>query len=250
MKLQACSPGFVDARDAILLADQNDTGGQNQCAIWKAFARRGLGFSADQGSSNSTSDGTQAFDMPSLCGLSPVHAWLGLKRPEDQGTQFDVRADLLKNGTLVASGVTRCITGLVRAPGQAKEAVVAWDPFSSVPAGTGDVLSLKLSARIGTNTDGSMCSGHPRASGLRLYYDAAKQPSRFDVTLDPNPSTDEYLHSDGGPCASGESAGVTTRFLDSSAPGPIAARCKDSSGVDFAGGNTWKEIGTWTMTLP
>jgi hypothetical protein len=72
MKLQPCSPGFVDGRDAILLADQALSGGQNQCLIWEAFANRGLGFSASQGSPNSTSDGTEAFDMPSFCSLLNV----------------------------------------------------------------------------------------------------------------------------------------------------------------------------------
>ena len=67
MKLQPCSPGFVDARDGILLADQNLTGGVNQCMIWEAFAGRGLGFSADQGSSGSATDGTEAFDIPQFC---------------------------------------------------------------------------------------------------------------------------------------------------------------------------------------
>lgn len=67
MKLQPCSPGFVDGRDAILAADLAVNGGVNQCAIWTAFARRGLGFSADQGSSSSTSDGTEAFDLPNAC---------------------------------------------------------------------------------------------------------------------------------------------------------------------------------------
>ena len=64
MALQPCSPGFVDGRDAILLADQNLYGGANQCTIWEAFARRGLGYSASQGSSGSRSDGTEAFDLP------------------------------------------------------------------------------------------------------------------------------------------------------------------------------------------
>lgn len=67
MKLQPCSPGFVDGRDAILVADQLLTSGQNQCLIWKAFARRGLGLSASQGSPNSTNDGTEAFDLPAVC---------------------------------------------------------------------------------------------------------------------------------------------------------------------------------------
>jgi extracellular elastinolytic metalloproteinase len=67
LKLQPCSSGFVDGRDAILLADQNLTGGDNKCAIWRGFAKRGLGKSADQGSSNSTQDGVEAFDLPRAC---------------------------------------------------------------------------------------------------------------------------------------------------------------------------------------
>ncbi|AFL79585.1 regulatory P domain of subtilisin-like proprotein convertases [Aequorivita sublithincola DSM 14238] len=64
LKLQPCSPGFVDGRDAILAADQALYGGAHVCAIWEAFARRGLGFSASQGSSSSKTDGTEAFDLP------------------------------------------------------------------------------------------------------------------------------------------------------------------------------------------
>lgn len=67
MTLQPCNPGFVDGRDAILLADQNNNAGANQCLIWDAFAKRGLGFSAIQGSSNNRSDGTEAFDLPTIC---------------------------------------------------------------------------------------------------------------------------------------------------------------------------------------
>ena len=65
--LQPCRPGFVDARDAILQADLLLTGGDHQCLLWEAFARRGLGLSADQGSPNSQSDGTEAFDVPQTC---------------------------------------------------------------------------------------------------------------------------------------------------------------------------------------
>lgn len=67
MKLQKCSPGFVDGRNAILLADQILTGGSNQCFIWSGFAKRGLGKSAIQGSSASVTDGSQAFDLPAEC---------------------------------------------------------------------------------------------------------------------------------------------------------------------------------------
>ncbi|MDT0555096.1 M36 family metallopeptidase [Patiriisocius hiemis] len=65
MKLQPCSPGFVDGRDAIFAADQALYGGANECFLWDAFAKRGLGINADQGSSNDRSDGTESFETPS-----------------------------------------------------------------------------------------------------------------------------------------------------------------------------------------
>jgi extracellular elastinolytic metalloproteinase len=61
MKLQPCRPGFVNGRDAILQADVNLTGGANQCEIWRAFVKRGLGVNASQGSPFSSADGTQDF---------------------------------------------------------------------------------------------------------------------------------------------------------------------------------------------
>ena len=61
MKLQPCSPGFIDARDAILQADQLLYAGRYHCAILTAFARRGMGTDARQGSSGSTSDQTVGF---------------------------------------------------------------------------------------------------------------------------------------------------------------------------------------------
>ncbi len=67
LKLQPCSPGFVTGRDAILQADQVNNGGANQCLIWNAFAKRGLGYSASQGSSGSRSDGVEAYDVPAAC---------------------------------------------------------------------------------------------------------------------------------------------------------------------------------------
>ena len=72
MGLQACSPGFADGRDAILAADELLYGGANKCLIWSAFARRGLGFSADQGSTFDATDGTSGFDLPPVCLIAVV----------------------------------------------------------------------------------------------------------------------------------------------------------------------------------
>jgi hypothetical protein len=64
MKLQNCQPGFVDGRDAILEADMLANDGANQCLIWEVFANRGLGWSAEQGSSLRRDDQVEAFDLP------------------------------------------------------------------------------------------------------------------------------------------------------------------------------------------
>ena len=56
MKLQPCSPGFIDGRNAILQADQILYNGAYSCAIREAFRRRGMGAFASQGSSGSVTD--------------------------------------------------------------------------------------------------------------------------------------------------------------------------------------------------
>ena len=64
MKLQKCSPGCVDGRDAILKADTLLYGGSHSREIWTAFARRGLGYSASQGSNALIKDAQGAYDLP------------------------------------------------------------------------------------------------------------------------------------------------------------------------------------------
>jgi extracellular elastinolytic metalloproteinase len=70
LKLQPCSPGFLDARDAILAADDILYGGIHKCAIWSAFAKRGMGIKASQGSSYSTTDQVSNFDVPNGVSLA------------------------------------------------------------------------------------------------------------------------------------------------------------------------------------
>ena len=112
--------------------------------------------------------------------------WIGLKNSDDQGTNFDLRAELLKNGTVIASGETRCITGVTRNADKAKEVTVPLSPIATGNVVAGDVLSLKISTRIGTNPNGTKCAGHSNAVGLRLYYDGTTRPSRFGAAIPQN----------------------------------------------------------------
>ena len=74
LKLQPANPSFVQARDAILQADMINNGGANSRAIWTAFARRGLGFSADAGPNGNTLNITTAFDLPPELGAIRLDA--------------------------------------------------------------------------------------------------------------------------------------------------------------------------------
>jgi extracellular elastinolytic metalloproteinase len=83
MALQRCSPGFVDGRDAIILADELINNGANECLIWEVFARRGLGFEARQGSTNNRSDQVEDFGVPQKC-------WTGLNQNMKEENQLMV----------------------------------------------------------------------------------------------------------------------------------------------------------------
>lgn len=67
LKLQPCNPTFLEARDAILLADMVNNGGVNQCRIWEAFTKRGMGENADDGGNHNSVAVTANFDPPLQC---------------------------------------------------------------------------------------------------------------------------------------------------------------------------------------
>jgi thiol-disulfide isomerase/thioredoxin len=112
--------------------------------------------------------------------LSNLHAWVGLKNSDDQGTRFDLRAEVYRNGLLVAAGERYCIDGVTRNANLAKEVTVAFAPFAPLTFnGSSDQVSVKILTRIGTNGTGASCGGHSNATGLRLYFDATTRMSRF-----------------------------------------------------------------------
>ncbi len=76
LKLTPINPSMIDGRDAILLADQINNDGANQCLIWQGFAARGLGFSSS--SLGGTSQVKQSFDLPAYCEKTGI---VSLDRP-------------------------------------------------------------------------------------------------------------------------------------------------------------------------
>jgi hypothetical protein len=67
LKMQGCNPGLVVARAAIIAGSEaRNNGTADSCTLWATFARRGLGYSAVQGTTN-RNDNTEAFDTHPDC---------------------------------------------------------------------------------------------------------------------------------------------------------------------------------------
>ena len=67
-----------------------------------------------------------------LSDLGDLAVWLGLRNSDDQGTSFDLRAEVLYGGTIVAESERLCISGLTRAPARAAGMTLA---LPSAPRG-------------------------------------------------------------------------------------------------------------------
>lgn len=75
LKNTANNPGYVSGRDGILQADQDLYGGQYNCLIWDAFARRGVGVDAVENSNGGTNTNTdQIISFTSGCSAPPPPA--------------------------------------------------------------------------------------------------------------------------------------------------------------------------------
>ncbi|GAB2964052.1 T9SS-dependent M36 family metallopeptidase [Hymenobacter coalescens] len=66
LKYQGCEPGFISGRNGILKADSVNNNAANAALIWQVFARRGMGATASQGSSQSLTDQTASYSLPTV----------------------------------------------------------------------------------------------------------------------------------------------------------------------------------------
>jgi hypothetical protein len=165
LKLTPQAPTFIDARDAILLADRTTNNGANQDLIWGAFARRGLGKSATVSNVSSPVgfriSATEAYDVPVefsagalvINDKPPAPAVIGepltlvvVDRDLAASTSVDVRAVNERTG----AGVTLTLTqsgGAGRFAGSLSLNFPAQDggPRLALAANPGDVISITYS---------------------------------------------------------------------------------------------------------
>jgi hypothetical protein len=183
MAIQPCSPGFVDGRNAILTADMVLTGGANQCRIWAAFARRGLGASASQGSSNSTTDGMAAFDVPAQCGGGTPTPTPSTVPPPPSPTPSPMPPTLTPTNTTVPATMTPTPTGIpatatptmVPATGTPTATLIPPTPTATAIAATPTPTTTGVPATATPSPTGTTVAATPTATAtkgatlLKLY---------------------------------------------------------------------------------
>lgn len=128
LKLQVCNSGFLDGRDGILAADQLLYNGAYHCAIMQAFARRGMGYDAVQGSANSTTDQVPGFSTiqstltltqnvtQQLEGLNVTYTNTVSAGPCSPITNYLLTDTLPSNVTYVSGGTYNAATRVVSFP--------------------------------------------------------------------------------------------------------------------------------------
>ncbi|MCX6928242.1 MAG: M36 family metallopeptidase, partial [Verrucomicrobia bacterium] len=99
MKLTPMRPNFLQARDAIILADLVDTGGANRNELWAAFAKRGMGFSATSPASTTASGVHESFDLPDDLRITPSDGFVGRGRVGGPFTPNSVTFTLTNAGS-------------------------------------------------------------------------------------------------------------------------------------------------------
>jgi Fungalysin metallopeptidase (M36)/PA domain/Fungalysin/Thermolysin Propeptide Motif len=93
LKMQGCGPGLVVASRAIIAAADQLSEGEDTCTVWSAFARRGLGFSAVQGTTG-RNDNSEAYDTHPDCRRgfdAPVRRPYGELNEVDAGEAVPLR---------------------------------------------------------------------------------------------------------------------------------------------------------------
>jgi hypothetical protein len=161
-----------------------------------------------------------------LTALSPADVWIGLKNSDDVGTNFDLKAEVFRNGTLIGSGETDNVSGGSSGFNNAKDRAIALALSSTTdPICSGDTLSIRLSVRV------TLVGGHTSGTA-RLWYNDSAADSHFDATIG-GVNSNFYL---------------LNGFVLGTSPGTGPKLTIDVF-VSRTGGNPFKPFGTWIKTF-
>ena len=125
-----------------------------------------------------------------LSALNTSHLFLGLKASGDVGGKVDLLTEIVVNGQVLSSGLTRCLSTLTASSSSPQNIATAMSAISLTTVNPAtDTLAIRYSARMGTNTNGTACGTKTSVTGVRAYFDSLTRLSRVGITLQLPPPT-------------------------------------------------------------
>ncbi len=119
-----------------------------------------------------------------LTAITTAHLWMGFKSSGDVGGKVDVLVDVLVNGQVLSSGLTRCVSTLTASASTAQDISLALGSIPTTPLDTmTQTLALRVSTRMGTTASNTACGTKASVTGVRTYFDALTRASRLGVTI-------------------------------------------------------------------
>jgi predicted small secreted protein len=164
LRLQACSPSFVQARDAIFQADALLFNGRYHCAIGKAFARRGLGLNASTGVS--TNDRIVTEDFTPFSGpvlSSPFNNVACSNQP------FNYTATVGATGPYTFSWTRAAVAGISNTASSGSNATIAETLINTTSKAVNVVYLITVSP--------DECGGTPRAQAVNVLVNPTVVPT-------------------------------------------------------------------------
>ncbi|MEV4413782.1 M36 family metallopeptidase [Catellatospora sp. NPDC049609] len=178
MKNTVSSPSYLDARDGILAADMTNTGGANQCLLWRIFASRGMGANA----SSSADQATETADstVPAAC-LPTADA--GGPYSTSEGTDVQLSAAGSAKGTDPSAGDLTAFAWDLDDDGQFDDATGQSVPFTRVGQDGVFTVGVRVTDSAGnTDTDTATVTVTNVAPAVTLNQIVAT-PENSGITL-------------------------------------------------------------------
>ncbi len=124
MKLSVANPTLIQARDAILAANLADNSGADTDALWQAFAKRGLGYSATSPVSSTTTGVVEAYDGPNFATFTYPD---GLPTQLSPSAAATFRVNIVGTALTITPGTQQMFVSIAGG---------AYAPVALTPAGT------------------------------------------------------------------------------------------------------------------
>ncbi|WP_030207901.1 M36 family metallopeptidase [Streptomyces sp. NRRL S-87] len=178
LKNTPSSPSFLDARDAVLAADRTNTGGADQCLLWRVFAARGMGQGATSSSDQMTV--TTSTTVPAEC-LPTARA--GGPYTTAEGTDVQLDGSASTKGTAASAGALVSYAWDLDGDGDHDDATGLRPTFRAVGQDGVFPIGLKVTDAAGnTDTDTSSVTVTNVAPAVSLDP-VAGGPENTEVTL-------------------------------------------------------------------